>query len=99
MINYNIQIACVSVRKMMGNNHKMQSLHFFGGKRDCNCIQYIGMKKYIYISESITIWTSYVSICTNDYIMYWCKTDCTMMIVKYFVLRNIVFKLAGACEA
>lgn len=50
MINSNIQIACVSVRKMMGNNHKMQSLNFFGGKRDCNCIQYIGMKK-TYISQ------------------------------------------------
>ncbi len=33
MINPNIQIACVSVRKMMGNNHKMKSLHIFGWKK------------------------------------------------------------------
>ncbi len=98
MINPDIQIACVSVRKMMGNNHKMKSLHILGGKRDCNFIQYIGMN-YIYNTDSITIWKSYVSLCTNYYIMYWHNTDCTMVIVNYFVLRNIVFKLVGACKA
>ncbi len=98
MINYNIQIACVSVRKMMGNNHKMQSLNFLVEKEIAIAYNILEWKN-IYISDSITIWTSYVSLCTNDYIMYWCKTDCTMVIVNDFVLRNIVFKLAGACEA
>lgn len=48
MINSNIQIACVSVRKMMGNNHKMQWLHFL-------------VEKEIAISYNILEWKIYIS--------------------------------------
>lgn len=74
----------------MENGHKKKSWHFWWKKRlQLGTIYW----NKIYIQHRFNHFMDIICFSTNDYVMYWCNADCTMVIVNGFMLRNTVFKL------